>query len=109
MKTKKWHLLKWRHIGRNIEGRNIENKIHCTASKLAETWVKSSLAICHYVKVQQLDVICETRRYKANNYIRRQNMAEIVFSCGVSEIKYIIFIENSDYPYENYNNYINLN
>jgi hypothetical protein len=37
---------------------------------------------------------------------RRQNMAEIVFSCGVSEIKYIIFIENNDYPYENYNNYI---
>ena len=39
---------------------------------------------------------------------RRQNMAEIVFSWGVSEIKYIIFIENSDYPYENYNNYIKL-
>jgi hypothetical protein len=37
---------------------------------------------------------------------RRQNMAEIVFSCRVSEIKYIIFIENNDYPYENYNNYI---
>jgi hypothetical protein len=27
---------------------------------------------------------------------------------GVSEIKYIIFIEKSDYPYENYNNYIKL-
>ena len=40
---------------------------------------------------------------------RRQNMAEIVFSWGVSEIKYIIFKENkSDYPYENYNNYIKL-
>jgi hypothetical protein len=46
---------------------------------------------------------------------RLQNMAEIVFSCGgrgggggVSEIKYIIFIENNDYPYENYNNYIKL-
>ena len=39
---------------------------------------------------------------------RRQNMAEIVFSWGVSEIKYIIFIENNDYPYENYNNYIKL-
>jgi hypothetical protein len=38
--------LKWRHIafiGRNIEGHNIEDKIHCTASKLAETWLKSSL------------------------------------------------------------------
>jgi hypothetical protein len=32
---------------------------------------------------------------------RRQNMAEIVFSWGVSE--------NIDYPYENYNNYIKLN
>ena len=39
---------------------------------------------------------------------KRQNMAEIVFSWGVSEIKYVIFIENNDYPYENYNNYIKL-
>jgi hypothetical protein len=37
---------------------------------------------------------------------RRQNMAEIVFSWGVSEIKCIIFIENNDNPYEIYNNYI---
>jgi hypothetical protein len=49
-------------IGRNIEGHNIEYKIHRTVSKLHETWVKSSLAIYHYVKVQQLDDICETRR-----------------------------------------------
>ena len=35
-------------------------------------------------------------------------MAEIVFSWGVSEIKYFIFIEINDYPYENYNNYIKL-
>ena len=35
-------------------------------------------------------------------------MAEIVFLWGVSEIKYIIFIETNDYPYENYNNYIKL-
>ena len=70
MKTKKWHLsgrksasIKMAAYGRNIEGHNIEDKIHCTAPKLAETWLKSSLAICHYVKVQQLDVICETRRY----------------------------------------------
>jgi uncharacterized protein (DUF486 family) len=34
---------------------------------------------------------------------RRQNMAEIVFSWGVSEIRYIIFTENNDYPYENHN------
>ena len=39
---------------------------------------------------------------------RRQNMAEIVFSWGESEIKYIIFIENNDYPYENYNTSIKL-
>jgi hypothetical protein len=50
-------------ILRNIEGHNIEDKIHCTVSKLHETWMKSSLAIYHYyVKVQQLDDICETRR-----------------------------------------------
>jgi hypothetical protein len=61
-----WHRigeqLKWRHIRRNSEGYNIEDKIKCTASKLAETWLKSSLAIYHYVKVQQLDDICETRQ-----------------------------------------------
>ena len=82
-----------------MEGDNIEDKIHCTASKLAETWLESSLTIFHYVKVQQLDVICETRRHKLYviKQTRRQNMAEIVFSWGVSEIKYIIFIENNDY------------
>ena len=37
---------------------------------------------------------------------RRQNMAEIVISWGVSDIKCIIFKENNDNPYENYNNYI---
>ena len=42
--------LKWRHIRRNIEGHNIEDKIHCTASKLAENWLKSSLAIYHIYK-----------------------------------------------------------
>jgi hypothetical protein len=35
----------------------------------------------------------------------RQNMAEIVFSWGVSEIKFIIFKENNDNPYEIHNNY----
>jgi hypothetical protein len=50
--------LQWRHISRNIEGHNIEDKIHCTVSKLHETWLKSSLAIYHYVKAQQLDDIC---------------------------------------------------
>jgi hypothetical protein len=54
--------LQRRHISRNIEGHIIEDKIHCTVSKLDETWLKSSLAICPYVKVQQPDDICETRR-----------------------------------------------
>ena len=54
--------LQWRHISRNIEGHNIGHKIRCTVSKLDETWLKSSLAIYDYVKVQQLDDICETRR-----------------------------------------------
>jgi hypothetical protein len=39
---------------------------------------------------------------------RRQSMAEMVFSWGVSELKCIIFTENDDNPYENYNNYIKL-
>ena len=37
---------------------------------------------------------------------RRQSMAEMVFSWVVSELKCIIFTENNDNPYENYNNYI---
>ena len=32
----------------------------------------------------------------------------MVFSWGVSELKCIIFTENNDNPYENYNNYIKL-
>jgi hypothetical protein len=39
---------------------------------------------------------------------RRQNMAEIVFSWGVSEIKCIILKESNDNPYEIHNNYIEL-
>jgi hypothetical protein len=39
---------------------------------------------------------------------RRQNMSEIVFSWGVSEIKCIIFKENNDNPYEINDIYIKL-
>ena len=39
---------------------------------------------------------------------RRQSMAEIVFSWGVSEIKCVILKENNDNPYEIHNNYIEL-
>jgi hypothetical protein len=87
--------LKWRHIRRNMEGHNIEDKIlHCfkTSRNLVGIFF-NHLPLCKIY----------------NSYIKQtrwQNMAEIVFSWGVSEIKYIIFIENHDYPYENYNNYI---
>jgi hypothetical protein len=40
---------------------------------------------------------CFFARHGDIKQTRRQNMAEIMFSWGVSEIKYIIFIENSDY------------
>jgi hypothetical protein len=36
--------LKWQHIRENVKGHNIGGRIHCTASKLDETWLKSSLA-----------------------------------------------------------------
>jgi hypothetical protein len=48
-------LLKWRHISRNIEGHNIEDK------NLMKPSLKSSSTIYDYVKVQQLDDICQTR------------------------------------------------
>ena len=47
-------------------------------------------------------------RFSDKKQTRRQNMAEIVFSWGVSEIKRIIFNENNDNPYEIHNNYIKL-
>jgi hypothetical protein len=66
----KWHLSgreATRHcnggnLTKSVEVHNIQDKIHCTASKLDETWLKSSLVIYHYVKVQQLDDICEIQR-----------------------------------------------
>ena len=62
--------------------------------------LKSSSTIYDYVKVQQLDGICQIRHKKQT---RRQNMAEIVWGGGggVSEIKCIIFKENNDNPYDN--------
>ena len=47
-------------------------------------------------------------RFGDKKQTRRQNMAEIVFSCGVSEIKCFIFKENNGNPYEIHNNYIKL-
>jgi hypothetical protein len=47
-------------------------------------------------------------RFGDKKQTRWQNMAEIVFSCGVSEIKCIIFKENNDNPYEINNIYIKL-
>ena len=67
--------------------------------------LKSSSAIYDYVKVQQLDIFA---RLGDKKQTRRQNMAEIVFSWGVSEIKCIILKENNDNPYEIHNNYIEL-
>jgi uncharacterized protein (DUF486 family) len=67
--------------------------------------LKSSLALYDYVKVQNWMIFA---RLGDKKQTRRQSMAEIVFSWGVSEIKFIIFKENNDNPYENYNNYIKL-
>jgi hypothetical protein len=39
-------------------------------------------------------------RFGDKKQTRRQNMAEIVFSWGVSEIKCIIFNESNDNPYD---------
>ena len=47
-------------------------------------------------------------RLGAKKQTRRQSIAEIVFSWGVSEIKCVILKENNDNPYEIHNNYIEL-
>ncbi len=39
---------------------------------------------------------------------RRQNMAKIAFSWGVSEMKRILFNQNNNNPYQISNNYIKL-
>jgi hypothetical protein len=68
MKTNKCHLSgreEASHCNGNMfdeMSKDTISKIKYTASKLDETWLKSSLVIYHYVKVQQLDDICETRR-----------------------------------------------
>jgi uncharacterized protein (DUF486 family) len=67
--------------------------------------LKSSSAIHDYVKVNNWMIFA---RFADKKQTRRQNMAEIVFSWGVSEIKCIIFNENNDFPYEIHNNYIKL-
>jgi hypothetical protein len=60
-RAEKRRAIKMAAIWRNIEGHNIEDKVHGTVSQLDETWLKYSLALYDYVKVQQLDDICETR------------------------------------------------
>ena len=69
-----------------------------------KTSLKSSSTIYDYVKVQQLDDICQIS-VGNKKQTRRQNMAEIVFSWGGggggSEIKCIIFKENNDNPFDN--------
>ena len=50
----------------------------------------------------------QTRPRRDKKQTRRQSMAEMVFSSGMSELRCIIFTENNDYPYKNYNNYIKL-
>ena len=47
-------------------------------------------------------------RFGDKKQTRQENMAEIVFSWGVSEIKCSIFKENNDNPYEIHNNYVKL-
>jgi hypothetical protein len=47
-------------------------------------------------------------RLRDKKQTRRQSMAEIGFSWGLSEIKCVILKENNDNPYEIHNNYIEL-
>jgi hypothetical protein len=67
--------------------------------------LKYSLALYDYVKVQHWMIFA---RLGDKKQTRRQSMAEIVFSWGVSEIKCVILKENNDNPYEIHNNYIEL-
>ena len=65
-----------------------------------------SLAVYHYVKVQQPDDICDIRRQEAKKMAKYG--WDRVFGRGggeVSEIKCIIFMVNNDNTYEiqNYN------
>jgi hypothetical protein len=74
MKTKKWHLL-GRETASHCNGPIVHEiskdtipKIKYTAlfPNLMKPSLKSSSAIYDYVKVQQLDDICQIRRQKAN-------------------------------------------
>ena len=95
--------LKWRQF--DEMSKDTISKIKYTA--LFQIWMKPSLksssAIYDYVKVNNWMIFA---RLGDKKQTRRQNMAEIVFSWGVSEIKCIILKENNDNPYEIHNNYI---
>ena len=56
----------WREFLLIIEANKIGDKVHCTASKVHETWLKLSFDFYYYVNVQELNHTCESRRYKAN-------------------------------------------
>ena len=45
-------------------------------------------------------------RLSGGEQTRRQNMAKIAFSWGVSEMKCILFNQNNNNPYQICNNYI---
>ena len=115
MKTNKWHLSD-REAARHCNGGNLtkyrrrqyRSKIHRTVSKFDETWCKFSLAIYHYVKLQQVTTGLYLRDSAIKSKQDGKHMAEIVFSWRVGEIKCILFIENKDNPDEIYNNYIKL-
>jgi hypothetical protein len=65
---------------RTIEGQNMEDKIHCTASKRDETWLKSSLAI--FIIMQKYNNWMIFARLCDKKQIRRQNMVDVVFWWG---------------------------
>ena len=58
--------LSWRYIRRNFKGHIFEENVNCTASKVNKTWLKYSLAIHDYVKLQQLGDTSKTWRLKTN-------------------------------------------
>jgi hypothetical protein len=73
--------LQWRHVSVFHEiSKDTISKIKHTAlfQNLMKTSLKSSSTIYDYVKVQQLDDICQIS-VGNKKQTRRQNMAEIVF------------------------------
>ena len=90
----------------NCRGYQIEDKVDGTVSEQVKNGLRCSLVICDHGKVQELMRLQLLGDKKAN---KTENMTEIVFLRGVSEIQCLVYQQDNVNPFEICNNWIQLN